>query len=148
MGKKKNTSLMEFTKIIIDNSEFFDNDDFLEFLLGNAKRLMRLEKKQIEKSYKKGFEKCLFFNDIPTTEYMETLKALDIPHLYYESKYNDFFNTIKVTENDSELKEVENELEPKKELDNNGLALESLILKELKELGVNTENVSVKFVKL
>jgi len=155
LKETQKTSLQMFVEEIKGNQEHFKDKEFYNFLLNRASKFMTYEKKQIQKSFKNGFKTCLRFNEIPFNGQMETLKALDVAHLYYEDKYGALNLNLHTEPNlKQEVEVLEKEVSPKEETklptkeEEKTSVIETLILKELEDSGVNTDNVKVKFIKL
>lgn len=92
MSKKKNTPLRKFLGIINENSECFQDKNFLEFLNEQGENLLKKEKKIIEKSFFAGFDKSVDIFELYHPENRkETCRALDLAHEYYSENFKSYF---------------------------------------------------------
>jgi len=92
MSKKKNTPLRKFLGVINENSENFQDKNFLEFLNEQGESLLRKEKKVIEKSFFAGFDKSVDIFELSQPENRkETCRALDLGHEYYSENFKSYF---------------------------------------------------------
>lgn len=92
MSKKKNTPLRKFLGVINENSENFQDKNFLEFLNEQGENLLKKEKKVIEKSFFSGFDKCVDIFEISQPENRkETCRSLDLAHEYYSENFKSYF---------------------------------------------------------
>jgi hypothetical protein len=92
MSKKKSTPLRKFLGVINENSENFQDKNFLEFLNERGENLLKKEKKVIEKSFFAGFDKSIDIFEISQPENRkETCRALDLAHEYYSENFKSYF---------------------------------------------------------
>ena len=170
MSKKKNTPLRKFLGIINENSEHFQDKNFLEFLNEQGENLLKKEKKVIEKSFFAGFDKSVDIFELSQPENRkETCRALDLAHEYYSENFKSYFlkelvgvdakvlmkNDLseenqetggKILEDDSKLDDVVNKILNEVLTKSKPETPESITAKlenELKKRGINFKSIQV-----
>jgi hypothetical protein len=162
MSKLKKTPITKMIEILVENTNHFEEKQFLGFLIEQALKLQKKERKIIEKSFLNGIESGIEFyleekkGSIPNFKTkINEVKEFDIPSAYFKETFTSkpkFKNNCVCEDCDSKISEFcislsENPISINEESETPAKEqIEELLMKRLQEVGI--EPKSVKIVKL